>query len=773
MPQFRLLSTWWRRSKWYFKAFVFQKCKIVFSSRKTILTIITLFTAGPILTYFLWWDSYRDLVSQIDAGIFSTVFIAIGTALFGTLAISVSQEATVLQQYSDTPLVLTDVLQRRKGLGWIFIILAASYFIGVSLFMKQLGSGTGLASTILASLVVLIVSIAVIFRERKLTINIANPAYLVRKYHDDGIEYIQSLPEQIETMIAIGALKFKEGTEPQDKVVTKQMLTARAFSEDLLLQPIYHHIELIFQLLIKYVSKQEHSLTENAITAIGNLIGAYIGMRRGNTLVKMEGMMTLTSDQDRFLYDQHEYLMEVQKIAVSHGDERTAGFLVKTLGITIAINAYPEIQIMMDKSDQNVRLSIIEGCLWECAKEGLKKGMQNVGMEAMKQLKIIGISQIAERKPMNIGFVLNHILEATQYGILMNSTPVIQSAFDCAATLLRAATMPMKNGDGTLRNPDHRFVRSTMEKIKEMVDLVEASKLEQRTGLVSLEHTYAPIFHLVIGKLTPITYIFQDLANNADSEKDPTAKKVWQESLIIYGEELGKFLSEVGEIAAKNESFLLSMIDHCLEPILQWLVHLQNNDAWKDYKEEAKAMLKSIIAFYGRTYNAHERVTKNTCSLSFAETLLCTALEALERGDFDIAEECSKNLIVFARQSIKKEPESGYQPPRYLFRSFAISGVAKKQGDSDIWKGFLTATNAFVKAYVASFAEMEMDVNVIISIFHQEIEDIERRRYETMNLDCESRMLAEALTYEDFTQLLSDLETTLMPKPKSEDSSPE
>lgn len=738
-------------------------------SRKNLLVLITILTASPILTYFLWWDSYRELVVQIDAGVFSTVFIAIGTALFGTLAISVSQEAAVLQQYSDTPLVLTDVLQRRKGSGWIFVILAASYFIGVSLFLKQLGTGTGLASTILASLVLLVVSIAVVFRERKLTINIANPAYLVRKYHDDGIDYIRSLPEQIETIIAIGAVKFKDGTEPQDKAVAKQLLGARAFSEGQLLQPIYHHIELIFQLLIKYVSKQEHSLTENAITAIGNLIGAYIGMRRGNTLVQMEGMMTLTSDQDRFLYDQHEYLMEVQRIAVSHGDERTARFLVKTLGITIAINAYPEIQIMLDRSDQNVRLSIIEGCLWECAKEGLKKRMQNVGIEALKQLKIIGISQIAERKSINVGLVLDHVLEATQYGILMNSTPVIQSAFDCAATLLRASAMPFKNRDGQVRQPERRYIRNAMETIKEMVDLVETSELEQKVGYITIEHTYAPIFHLVIGKLTPITYIFQDVANSADSEQDPAAKKAWQQSLVIYGEELGKFLSEVGEIAAKSESFLLSMIDLCLEPILEWLVRIQSDDAWKEHKEEMKAVLKSLIAFYGYTYNAHAKVAKNVCALSFAETLLCTGIQALKNGEFDIAEECSKNLIVFARQAIKKEPESGYQPPRYLFRSFAISGAARKQGDPDIWNRFLVAADAFAKAYVKAFAELEMGADAIVSIIRQEVEDIERHRYEAMNLNDESRMLTEELTDEDFAELLLELETALMPKSESED----
>src|SRR3989344_3953027 len=103
-PRIESLSTLRRRFKWYFRVFVLQKCARFIHSRKNLIVLITIFTASPILTYFLWWDSYRELIGQIDAGVFSTVFIAIGTALFGTLAISVSQEAAVLQQYSDTPL---------------------------------------------------------------------------------------------------------------------------------------------------------------------------------------------------------------------------------------------------------------------------------------------------------------------------------------------------------------------------------------------------------------------------------------------------------------------------------------------------------------------------------------------------------------------------------------------------------------------------------------------------------------------------------------------
>ena len=206
---------------------------------------------------------------------------------------------------------------------------------------------------------------------------------------------------------------------------------------------------------------------------------------------------------------------------------------------------------------------------------------------------------------------------------------------------------------------------------------------------------------------------------------------------------------------------------------LEWLVRMKSDDVWKEHKEETKAILKSLIAFYGYTYNAHAKVTKNVCALSFAETLLCTGLQALKNGDLEIAEECSKNLVVFARQSIKKEPESGYQPPRYLFRSFAISGIARKRGDHNFWKRFLVAADAFAEAYTKAFAELEMGVDAIISTIRQEVEDIERHRYEAMNLDNESRMLTEELTDEDFTELLLELETALMPKTKNEDKTPE
>lgn len=435
----------------------------------------------------------------------------------------------------------------------------------------------------------------------------------------------------------------------------------------------------LFSISRQYSDAKSYDLAQRALLAISNLLDKYLALRSGNlstptSTMAMFGITDLTFDS--LLIEELESFVSLANSATSQKDRQTSQQVFDAMG-AVALRSL-DYRALLDDHGTNPVTVVIYGYIYGAIQEALRQGFDDGVLGGVRSLREIAKSAARNNLYLTITTIGQNITSIAFVSSLVKKQLIVAEAMQALMEILRSVVETSRLAGS---HSIDALLNSASMIAKQEIEFDEATVANS----LYIQQTVGPFLGLVQSVSLSRTYGFAVASYDSSLKRgDWDSAADFQSTIEEIDDWTWARLSEVGELAAKKQSFVIFLLNSTVSTMVNTALSLwaelpkieipgDTPEAWqrRDGKDEfRKDLLANMVRTVSHVYWKLTQGFPDQISTNYIWNLPATLsqigiravlLKAPELSDAAIS--AIKGLSVLSvNKSVDRDP---YAPPRF------------------------------------------------------------------------------------------------------------
>jgi len=608
------------------------------------IRVLSLLNKANIYT-ITFHQNHGELLINIAASIVGIIAITFSLAIFSIQYAAEKGTTQILREYRQ------DKIYKRTFI--TFCIFSLLIFLFATIPYREYFTFFSYALTFLF----LIATFFLLWRIFMHTISLVNPIDRIQNIYSGIVKYFRRLAENIGKAINSGEIDIKKEEvfgKKLDTQAKRDFLTSGVFQNvPHILNPVRGSLSQIFDIIREYILRRKYDVTFEGLKAVAFTVGEYFKARKKS--VESAGLFNARTDS--FLTDVYEQLSALNRISIGLKDSQTAQQNARCFqAIAIQAAEYPS----LIEHDSNPTMNMALGYLKMNIQEGIKVGMDDLGLDGIRILRDVEI-KVPERLKFTVISIITDVYDLAVEGVVRMKFYLVDEGVSALVQIYHHQLKPYER--------DCFHIRKTIfEKIKTISNYYLFTNPNISVNCEGL----SAAFNILNPKSIPAVFI--------NSIPEITPENFSDDAV----NELFHLYNDVGEKAGEKDSFLIHFIIQSIDNIV---IQTLNYFGKKQDKEKSEKILEEFIwllSVYWRIYDKQSKHDpKNYIEVSGMDNLVAIALRAIELGFNKFSESVIQQIVSVISVGLRKEIDE-YTVPRLMKHLIKVGIVARKKELSTI-----------------------------------------------------------------------------------------
>ena len=620
--------------------------------------VIYFYTNDPLLKNLKSIHFALDSKSVLE--FMPSVFLTLGAAVFGVIAIVFSLNLFAVQQAADkyTPVVFERFSKNIKASIIFWLIVTISLWLLASAFIVTIGF-FGIKILYVNSIFVVFLFI-LLSSYHKDVIKIVNPLEVIEYYKKEAI----SLLDKAHKIILKKTKKIKNNSDKR-KLQSNYWRDVQNNTNIFLAIKLFH-LEQIYALIPRSIQYKEYITFRKALNSICDIANHYFKIRSGTFFQVPALLSTVVDSQDVFLggiNGLYEKFDSINTQAIKYKDVEVAQDVLKAYERITSDGIKVEQLVMQEwlpKEHKIVNYAI--GYMGKSIDAALAAGMFDIGMRGAEALGRIAKITLDE----------GYEFETTMSFKPLRRITLFYYIFPIHSVLL---SYPLKS---YLSIFDYVITHKTEQKeglIREIVDEVQSITLEyikkeKNSAVAQIEDTLGDCFSPFMHPSFPT--IIQRISNIIQNENNQEKRKELVYLLNFINERIRYFFIDIAQEAGKNDSAMIHQICSGVSHINKILISLYEKDLLDENNQ--KKLLENITWYassYWRYYEALNKISRRTAHYDVNDDLFSLGLKLIKIEQDKEFERVLQIMLDISENLLDKSDSSNFAL-RYLKNALVL-----------------------------------------------------------------------------------------------------